>query len=642
VSIPAAASPRPRHSRSIAHHPTGSLATLTLGALGVVFGDIGTSPLYALKECLGGPHGFGTAPATVLGVLSLIFWAITLVVTVKYLAFVMRADNKGEGGIFALLALVVERRRRAEHRHIGGLVVVALLGAALLYGDGVITPAISVLSAVEGLEVFTPRLRPTVVPITCAILLGLFLLQRRGTDDVGRVFGPVMVVWFVVLGALGVVHIARAPEVLAALSPLHAVQFFRAHGVHGFIVLGAVVLAVTGGEALYADMGHFGRRAIRAAWLGLAMPALVLSYFGQGALLLRNPAAVGNPFYAMVPPGPLAIALVVLATLATIIASQALISGAFSLTHQGVQLGYLPRVTIKHTSDLAVGQIYVPEVNWALAIGSIGMVVAFQRATGLAAAYGVAVTGTMAITSIVYFHVARHRWGWSPLLAVPLLVAFLALDLPFFGANLLKIAHGGWVPLAIGAVLLVVMLIWKRGRIILAEYLARAPAISRLPDLIEGRLAARVPGAAIFMVSDPSHVPPILLHHVARIRVLHQTVVLLTIITERVPTVDDETRCEVTDLGRGCYQLIAHYGFMEKPDVPALLAAAVEGGQLQLDLAETTYYLQRETFLATDKGEMGHISESVYAFLARNAADAARHFNIPPLQALELGTQLDL
>jgi KUP system potassium uptake protein len=624
------------------HHPSGSLAALALGALGVVFGDIGTSPLYTLKECLTGPHGFGVAQETVLGVLSLIFWAITLIVTVKYLSFIMRADNRGEGGIFALLALVPESVRHPDRRRIGWVAIVALLGAALLYGDGVITPAISVLSAVEGLEVIAPGLHSAVVPITCAILVGLFLMQRYGTDAVGRIFGPVMLVWFAVIGVLGAFHIARAPEVLAALSPHHAVAFFGVHRGHGVIVLGAVVLAVTGGEALYADMGHFGRRSIRVAWIAVAMPALVLCYFGQGALLLRDPAALHNPFYAMVPSGPPAIALVVLATLATIIASQALISGAFSLTHQAVQLGYLPRVTVKHTSHAAVGQIYVPEVNWALAIGCIAMVLAFQRSSGLAAAYGIAVTGTMAITSIVYFYVTRHRWGWSPWLAVPLLVAFLALDVPFLLANLLKVLHGGWVPLAIGAVLLAIMVIWKRGRTIMAEYLARAPALSELPDVVESRLVARVPGCAVFLVSNATSIPPILLHHVSRIRVLHETVVLLTIVTDRVPFVDEEARCELKDLSRGYFQIIAHYGFMERPDVPAVLAQAAARHQLSIGLGDATYYLQRETFLATDLGKMGHITETVYAFLARNARDAAQHLQVPPRQVVELGTQIDL
>jgi KUP system potassium uptake protein len=624
------------------HHPTGSPAALALGALGVVFGDIGTSPLYALKECLSGPHGFGAAPETVLGVLSLIFWAITLVVTVKYLGFIMRADNRGEGGIFALLALVPEKVRHPGRRQIGWLAIVALLGAALLYGDGVITPAISVLSAVEGLEVFTPALHRAVVPITCAILVALFLMQRRGTAVVGRVFGPVMVVWFVVLAVLGVIHIARAPEVLAALSPHHAVNFFRLHSWHGVIVLGAVVLAVTGGEALYADMGHFGRRAIRTAWLGLAMPALILCYLGQGALLLRNPAAAGNPFYAMVPSGPLAIGLVVLATFATIIASQALISGAFSLTHQAVQLGYLPRVTIKHTSHTAVGQIYVPEVNWLLALGCIAMVLAFQRSSGLAAAYGIAVTGTMGITSIVYYYVVRHRWDWPAWVAVPLVVGFLALDLPFFGANLLKVLHGGWVPLVIGVGLLAIMMIWKRGRFILAEYQARAPALSEFPAIVERRLVARVPGCAVFLVSQSKSVPPILLHHVARIRVLHETVVLLTLVTDRVPYIEEEERCEIADLTDGYFQIVAHYGFMEKADVPALLSHAIDRHGLPLDLTRTTYYLQRETYLATDLGHMGRITETVYAFLARNARDAAQHMNVPPKQVVELGTQIDL
>jgi len=442
--------PDPQHA-SAAHAPA-SKSTLALAALGVVFGDIGTSPLYALKECVSKEHGVVPTQENVLGLLSLIFWALMMVVTVKYLTFIMRADNQGEGGILALLALVPDKLRGKGTR-VGWIAVLVVFGAALLYGDGIITPAISVLSAIEGLEVATDKLKPVVVPITCVILVGLFAVQKRGTAGIGRVFGPIMVVWFLSIAALGIGFIIKNPDVLQALWPGHAVTFFAAHGAHGIIVLGAVVLAITGGEALYADMGHFGRGPIRVAWYGLVLPSLVLNYFGQGALLLEDPRAAESPFFALVPHGALTYALVLLAAVATVIASQALISGAFSLTHQAVQLGFLPRVTIVHTSSETEGQIYIPEINWGLAAACLSLVLTFRESSKLAAAYGIAVTGTMAITSIVYFVVLRQTWRWPLWKALPLLVLFLAWDLPFFASNLLKFLEGGWVPMLVGAAL---------------------------------------------------------------------------------------------------------------------------------------------------------------------------------------------
>jgi KUP system potassium uptake protein len=471
----APASSLPSHPGVTAdHHPRSSLGALTLGALGVVFGDIGTSPLYTLRECLRGAGEGHARPADVYGLLSLIFWSLTMVVTVKYLTFIMRADNHGEGGIFALLAIVPESLRMKSTGRISRIALVVVVGAALLYGDGAITPAISVLSAIEGLTVVKPSIGPAVVPITCVILVGLFLVQKRGTGAVGTFFGPIMLTWFLTIGALGSYQIARTPEVLAALSPLHAARFMMAHGVPGFLVLGSVVLAVTGGEALYADMGHFGAKPIRLAWLALAMPALVLCYFGQGALVLRDPATVENPFFSMVPAGGATLALVALSSVATVIASQALISGAFSLTRQAMQLGYFPRVTIRHTAAHTEGQIYIPQINWILAFGCLLLVIGFQKSDRLASAYGIAVTGTMMLTSYVYYVVMRHTWRWPLPVALAILVLFLSFDVPFFAANTVKIFDGGWVPVLIGVAFIAAMLNWSKGRtLIMEEYLRR-------------------------------------------------------------------------------------------------------------------------------------------------------------------------
>jgi KUP system potassium uptake protein len=619
--------------------PQGSAIGLAVGAIGIVFGDIGTSPLYTLQVGITPEPGATPATADVLGVLSLIVWALTLVVTVKYLAFIMRAHNHGEGGILALLALVPgeSRRRRARAPGMLGLLVVA--GAALLYGDGAITPAISVLSALEGVELAAPGFKKAVVPLTCLVLLGLFAIQRRGTGAVGKVFGPVMVAWFVTIGGLGLWQVARHPEVLAALSPLVAASYFARHGLQGFPILGVVVLAVTGGEALYADMGHFGARPIRMAWLVLAFPALVLCYLGQGAVVLNDASAAVNPFFSMVPTGGPTYALVALSTAATVIASQALISGVFSLTHQAVQLGLFPRVSVTHTSRHAEGQIYVPEINWALCVLCIALVLAFRESARLAAAFGIAVSGTMGITSFVYYVVTRRTWGWPLWKALPLLILFLSFDLPFFGANLLKFLDGGWVPLLLGAVLFVVMVDWKVGRTALAEHIAEtSPPLDAFLAKLESHCQVRIPGTAIFLSSSSAGTPPVVYQHTKRIGALRETVVLLTVTTEHVPYVRGRDRAVVENLGKGFWRIVLKAGFMERPNVPKLLDAE----KLPIDLADATYFVGRETFLAGHLGRMGRLSEGLFAFLSRNARSATAWFEIPHQQVVEMGMQIDL
>ena len=625
-----------------AHHAPFSL--LCLGALGVVFGDIGTSPLYTLKECMR-----ATAPGALVndlfGILSLIFWSLMMVVTIKYLTFIMKADNKGEGGIFALLALVPERMRaRSKGNAVSGIALLVVVGAALLYGDGAITPAISVLSAIEGLAVARPALAPLVIPITCAILLALFLIQPRGTGTIGKLFGPVMLVWFGTIGALGAWQVVQHPDILRALSPLWGVRYFLDHGYIGALILGSVVLAVTGGEALYADMGHFGRRPIRWVWLGFVMPSLVLCYFGQGALLLHTPAAVSNPFFSLVPSGAWTLALVVLSSAATVIASQALISGAFSLTRQAMLLGYFPRVTIKHTAHHTEGQIYVPEINWLLAAGCIMLVLAFRSSDRLAAAYGIAVTGTMGITSLVYYIVVRNTWGWSRAKAVPLLVLFLAFDIPFFASNLFKFLDGGYVPMLIGVGFISAMLIWSKGRTLMVErFTKKFPSFADALPQIEEQLVARVPGAAVFLASSTEHMPPSLMRLVERGRALHEIIILLTVVhSDTEAEVPEARRAELTSLGHGFYRVIVRIGFMEQPSVHAILQRVAGEHGVRFVEAEVTYYLGRETLLAGGEGRMGRIAETVFGYLQRNAVAADRHFGIPPRQVVEIGTQVDL
>jgi len=618
--------------------------TLALGALGVVYGDIGTSPLYALKECIAPGHGLDPTHDNVMGILSLVFWAMTLVVTLKYLVFILRADNDGEGGILALLALVPKRLRAGGPGRITVLALLGIAGAALLYGDGMITPAISVLSAVEGLEVAFPGLQHLVVPITVAILVVVFAIQRFGTGRIGRLFGPVMLVWFLTIGVLGLIQIVKHPGILAAISPHYAVQLFAEHGGHAFLLLGSVILVVTGGEALYADMGHFGRKPIRIVWLTLVKPALVLAYFGQGALLLGNPTATvrANPFYAMAEGQVLTIFLVVLATCATIIASQALISGVYSLTQQAVQLGYLPRFAIRHTSAKTEGQIYVPAINWIIAIATIALVLSFRQSSGLAAAYGIAVAGTMTVTSLLFYFVARYTWNWSVAKAGSLLALFLVVDLAFLAANSAKVMSGGWVPLAIGLVITVGMVAWMVGRSLLADYLHRSGRDwpSFLSDCT-ARGITRVPGVAVFMTSDGDRAPTFLLRHQTDIGVMHEHVLILNIEFPRQPWIRSE-RLEVAPIGRGFHKVRARYGFMERPNVPVMVDQAMKEIGLAQARTSVVYFMGRETHLVTNKGNLAGLLEHVFAFMARNALPTSLYFQIPPEQVIEMGMQLDL
>jgi KUP system potassium uptake protein len=611
---------------------------LCLGALGVVFGDIGTSPLYTLKQCM--HEAGGEREATLFGVLSLITWSLVLVVTIKYLLFIMRADNRGEGGIFALLALVPSRLRAHRTSVVAVLVVV---GAALLYGDGAITPAISVLSAVEGLEVAKPDLAAFVIPLTCAILFGLFWIQKRGTHTIGRLFGPVMVIWFGTIGIAGAWHVVHHPAVLQALSPVWGARYFIDHGATGLLILGAVVLAVTGGEALYADMGHFGRTPIRTVWLGFVLPSLLLCYFGQGALLVVHPEIV-NPFFALVPDGAWQVALVILSSMATVIASQALISGAFSLTRQAMQLGYFPRVTIRHTSRETEGQIYIPEINWFLAIVCIALVIGFQKSDRLAAAYGIAVTGTMTITSVVYYVVTRQTWGWSLARALPLLALFLAFDLPFFGSNLMKFIDGGYVPLLIAAGFVLVMLVWARGRQLTLETYAKTfPSFDELLPQLDGMLVGRVPGTAVYLASRTDHMPPALMHLVARSHTLHEHVILLTVrASDTEPRIAPADRIELTELGNGFMRVVIHTGFSELPQVHEVLERIAAEHGLPFGPDDVTYFLARLNLLGGKSGEMGVFTETIYSFLQRNSVSADRYFGLPPAQVIEIGTQIDL
>ena len=620
-----------------------SHAALTLGALGVVFGDIGTSPLYTLKECLHAAGGHNAAMADLYGVLSLIFWAVTLVVTVKYLTFILRADNKGEGGIFALLALVPEELRTARPGLISSVAVFAAMGAALLYGDGVITPAISVLGAVEGLAIANPAWSGYVVPVSCVILIALFSIQSRGTGTVGVLFGPVMLVWFLTLGVLGVYHLTFNPEILGAISPHHAVGYFARHGWPGLHILSSVVLAVTGGEALYADMGHFGVKPIRTAWLWIVFPCQMLGYFGQAAHVLRNPESAANPLFSMVPQGPATIALVILSSMAAVIASQALISGSFSLTRQAMQLGFFPRFNVKHTAHDVEGQIYIPRINYFLGIGCVVLVLLFRESTKLAAAYGIAVSGTMAITSVIFFLVARKTWKWGMGKSLAVLAGFLALDLPFLAANLGKFTDGGYVPILIGGVILAIMVIWNRGRSLMGHRArVRFASWDAAEARVNKRLAARVPGTAVFMNSNADMLPWPLVRHVERSRALQETVVLLTVKITGEPTVPEADRFTWEQLPNGFHRIVMRFGFMEELHILPVLERVVAAHKIPFAEEEVTYYLGRENLIASAKGQMGVVTESVFAFLHRNAVAADRFFGLPPRQVVELGTQMDL
>ena len=574
-----------------------------------------------------------------LGVLSLIFWALVVIISVKYLAIVLRADNKGEGGILSLTALATPIRPtgRAERPL---LIMIGIFGAALLYGDSMITPSISILGALEGLSVAEPFLTRFVLPITVVILVMLFFIQQYGTATVGKVFGPVMVVWFVVLAVLGGAQLVKYPAVVEAVNPTHAVQFFIDNGWHGYVVLGSVFLVMTGGEALYADMGHFGRRPIRLVWYVIVLPSLLLNYFGQGALLLTHPEAAENPFFRLAPDWA-ALALVFLAVAAAVIASQAVISGAYSLTMQGVQLGFFPRIKIDHTSKVQYGQIYIGAINWLLMFGCIFVVLVFQTSSNLAAAYGIAVTGTMIITTIMLSVVARKLWGWHWLPTAGLIAVFFLIDAAFFGANFIKVADGGWFPLLLGAIVFTVMTTWKRGRRILAERIQELATplddfLKKIPSLD----VARVPGTAIFMNGSASRTPPALLHNLEHNKVLHERVVFVTVKTNQVPHVDEDERVEVESFGHGLYRIKVHYGFMEDPHIPEALAAAKP--QLDVDPATATYFLGRETIIATKRPGMAVWREKLFALIAHNATTATAYFGIPPDRVVELGEQIEI
>jgi len=621
------------------------LAPLVLVALGVVFGDIGTSPLYAVRECFHGPHAIPLTPAHVLGVLSLVFWSLVLVVSIKYLLVVLRADNDGEGGILALMTLARGAgdgpTLRARTRT--AMVLIGLFGASLLYGDGMITPAISVLSAIEGLTIATPVFEPFVVPLTVLVLLGLFLIQRQGTSLIGRIFGPVTLIWFLAIGLLGGAWIAREPRVLAALSPHHALALFLEARGHAFLVLGAVFLVVTGGEALYADMGHIGARPIRVAWFGLVLPSLLLSYFGQGALLLARPDLAQNPFFHLAPSWAL-YPLVGLATGATIIASQAVITGSFSLTWQAVQLGYLPRFEVQHTTEEQIGQIYIPTMNWLLMVATLGLVLGFRTSSALAAAYGVAVTTTMVITTLLLAVVMRRRWRWGRGAVIAAVACFLVVDLGFLGANIVKVPQGGWFPLLVGLGGMVVMTTWRTGRRILRERLFEGGmTYADFRQEVAQRAPRRVPGTAVFLTSSTHGVPPALLWLLKHTSVLHERIVLLNVGTTDEPRVRAGARVRVAREEAGVFRVEAHYGFMQHPNVQRILSACRrEEGLEDLDPREATYVLGRETLLATERRGMALWRERLFALLSRNAGRATAYFSIPPDRVLEVGAQIEL
>lgn len=616
-----------------------SLGALTIAAIGVVYGDIGTSVLYAIKEVFGSGHVPFT-PQNVYGILSLFFWTLTLIVSLKYVLLVLRADNHGEGGVLALLSAVL-RQMPVGGRLRGPAIVAGLIGAAMFYGDSVITPAISVLSAVEGLEIITPAFKPYVLPITLSILIGLFFFQRRGTASVGALFGPIMILWFAVLASFGAMAIIEHPAVLAAVNPVYGFNFLLGNSVLGFFALGAVVLCITGAEALYADMGHFGAKPIQYAWLGYVLPALLINYFGQGALLLADPSAVENPFYLLAPDWA-RYPLVILATVATIIASQAVISGAFSITQQAIQLGYTPRLEIQHTSDREIGQIYLPAINWLLLIAIIGLVIGFGSSSKLAAAYGIAVTGTMLITNLLAIAVAVRLWQWSPWRAVLGALPFIVIDLGFFLANSVKIPDGGWFPLAFGLGVFILLTTWKRGRELLHDRLA-ADALQLKPFIedMAGSGIERVPGTAIFLTPDPDAVPHALLHSLKHFKTLHEQVVILSVSVFDVPYVPDIDRVEVRQLAGNFAQVVVQYGYKDEPDIPAALALCAEAG-LPIEMMDASFFLGRETLIPKLKSDMAYWRELLFVAMFRNAGSATAYFRIPSNRVVELGAQIVL
>lgn len=634
MSSPAAPVPTPH----LSHAPA---AVLVVGALGVVFGDIGTSPLYALKECFSAEHGIAPTRENVMGLLSLITWSMAWVIAFKYLSVMMRADNDGEGGILALLALALRGLDNAP-RIRWYVIMAGIFGASMFYGDSMITPAITVLSAVEGLDIATPLFANWVVPATIAILTVLFVIQRRGTASVGALFGPVMAAWFLSIGAIGIWRIAENPTILYAVNPAHAVSFLVTNPLLGFLVLGAVFLALTGGEALYADMGHFGKRPIRIAWFGLVMPMLLCNYFGQGAFVLANPAGVKNPFYVMLPEWGV-LPMVVLATAAAVIASQAVISGAFSMTRQAIQLGYIPRLEILHTSSRAIGQIYIPFVNWTLFVAVALLVLGFKTSGNLANAYGIAVAATMVIECILAMVVAHRLWKWSPYATFGIIGSMLVIDLFFFASNAAKIIHGGWFPLLIGASCYTLLVTWKRGRTLLMHRLTEQ-GIPLEPFLESLALSPpqRVPGTAIFMTGGVAAVPSALLHNLKHNKVLHERVVFLTVVTHDVPVVPVEDRIQLKRLGEGFWKVEAWYGFKEHPDVPDILNACRIRYGLAFDPMETSFFLSRENIVCSERPGMAPWREHIFAWMSRNATRATDFFNIPINRVVELGAHVDI
>lgn len=610
---------------------------LVVAALGVVFGDIGTSPLYTLKECFGGEHEIAATPANILGILSLVFWSILIVISLKYVVFIMKADNKGEGGIMALMSLV-SQKAQISSRWRYSLILLGLVGASLFYGDGIITPAISVLSAVEGLEVLKPALHAYIIPLALVVLLILFRSQQHGTEKVGGLFGPIMITWFLCLAGFGIRSLLLTPEVLEALNPANAVHFFIRNGWHGALVLGAVVLSVTGGEALYADMGHFGRSPIRKAWFLVALPALLLNYFGQAALLIRDPSAIHNPFYLTVPAGWLTF-MIVLATLATVIASQAVISGAFSLTAQAIQLGFCPRLTIKYTSEGEMGQIYVPAINGLLMVGVIALILAMKTSSNLAAAYGIAVTGTMAIDTILAFVVVLNLWKWNPYLSTLVALGFLMIDLAFFAANIPKIPDGGWFPLAIGGMVFIILSTWKRGRTMLQEKLQeQAMPVDEFLALLQRETPVQVSGTAVYMTTSRQGIPVPLLNNLRHNHVMHDNVIILSASTEPTPRVAPEKRRTVQKLADSLFRIDLHYGFAESPNIPKSLRSCSR--EIEVDPEDTYFFISRETLLAVPSPKMALWRLRLFITMARNAGSAAKYFQLPINRVVELGSQV--
>jgi KUP system potassium uptake protein len=621
-------------------HTTRYKYLMTLSALGVVYGDIGTSPLYALKESFHHAHNIGISINNIFGILSLIFWSLLIVISLKYLRYVLKADNKGEGGILALTALVTPRTdKHASKRK--NIIRLGLFGTALLYGDGMITPSISVLSAVEGLELITPVFSPYIIPITIAILIGLFSVQKYGTEMVGKVFGPLTLFWFLTLGGLGIYNIIKEPSVLMAMNPYYAYQFFAVNTWDGFFVLGSVFLVVTGGEALYSDLGHFGRQPILRAWFFVVLPCLVLNYFGQGALLTHNPLAAKNPFFLMAPSWMLT-PLVILATLSTVIASQALITGVFSITMQAVQLGYIPRVLIEHTSAKAFGQIYVKSMNRMLMIACILLVFFFKTSSNLAAAYGIAVTTTMGITTILFYLVARQKWRWSRRKAGLICGFFLIIDLSFWGANLVKVLDGGWVPLAVGLFIFIMMTTWKKGRKLLGQRIRdEVIPLSLFLDKIDREKPYRNPGIAIYMASGLKDTPYALIQSYEHYKSIHNRLIFLSVVTEEIPQVPQSRRVGVNDIGHGCFTVFIHYGYMERPNIPQELDQ-LQIGDILLNPNEATYFIGKEKLFATDKPGMALWREKLFAFQTANAQDATTFFQLPRKRVMEIGVQVEL